>query len=164
MSKYFVETTGREMDDAWIQPYVGTPGTIFHDLGMVELVCTRCHTGNVSAQHVCADVMSGARRWSFEPRRADLEYVAWDGASPDACNSTDADLEDDAPRERQESWILRLVYEPWAVSGDLPGPEDVPDELAGEPDWAVYAIGSEDGEIEIVESGLTLAEAEEIAD
>jgi hypothetical protein len=64
-----------------------------------------------------------------------------------------------------EDSIPRIVYEPWALSGDLPGPDDVlprDPELADDPRWAVYLIGSEDVDIEVDADGLTLAEAEEM--
>jgi hypothetical protein len=61
------------------------------------------------------------------------------------------------------SWIPRVVYYlPWAVSGDLPGPEDVLSRhahLAEEPDWAIVLCGGNDGDIDVAEQGLTLAQA-----
>lgn len=51
------------------------------------------------------------------------------------------------------------------LSGDLPGPGEVlsrrPD-LADDPQWAIYLIGSNDGDIGVSATGLTLAEAREI--
>jgi hypothetical protein len=86
-------------------------------------------------------------------------------------NATDLDeeaiLEEEAEDEDTSDWIPRIVYEPWAVSGDLPEPAEVlrrrPD-LADDPQWAIYLIGSNDGDIEVAESGLTLAEARRIED
>ncbi len=51
-----------------------------------------------------------------------------------------------------EDTIPRIVCEPRALGGDLPGP----------PQWAVFLIGTENGDIEIDADGLTLAEAEEM--
>jgi len=62
-------------------------------------------------------------------------------------------------------WIGRVIFEPWAVSGDLPGPEHVlakHPELADEPSWAVFGIGSNDGDNEVWYDGLTLSQAEEL--
>ncbi len=64
-----------------------------------------------------------------------------------------------------EDTIPRIVCEPRALGGDLPGPDDVlpmHPELADEPQWAVFLIGTENGDIEIDADGLTLAEAEEM--
>ena len=64
-----------------------------------------------------------------------------------------------------EDAIPRIVLEPRTLSGDLPGPGDVlPShaELADDPQWAVYLIGSEDGDLEVDADELTLAEAEEM--
>ena len=71
-------------------------------------------------------------------------------------------LEDDLSTN---GWLSRIVYEPWALSGDLPGSEEVLSRraaLANDPRWAIYLIGSDDGDIEVSQSGLTLAEAREI--
>jgi len=78
----------------------------------------------------------------------------------------DVDNDEDLDDERDTSgWLSRIVYEPWALSGDLPAPDEVlrsrPD-LADDPQWAIYLIGSDDGDIDVSESGLTLAEAREI--
>jgi hypothetical protein len=82
---------------------------------------------------------------------------------------TDEDEYDDEDDEDQDQdtsgWLSRIIYEPWAYSGDLPGPSDVlrrRPELADDPQWAIYLIGSNDGDIEVSKTGLTLAEAREI--
>lgn len=86
-----------------------------------------------------------------------------------------ADFDEEASTEEEEDeyddeekdttgWLPRIIYEPWAFSGDLPGPDEVlrrrPD-LADDPQWAIYLIGSDEGDIEVSETGLTLAEARE---
>ncbi len=95
-----------------------------------------------------------------EPDEPEPGYANWDGDCPDAANSQASDLDDDDT----DGWLPRIVYEPWALSGDLPEPEEVlsryPD-LAGSPRWAIYLIGPDDGDINASETGLTLAEAHE---
>jgi len=78
----------------------------------------------------------------------------WD----DAADSTANDLDD----EDTTSWIPHVVYLPWAISGDLPGPDDVLPKhprLADQTDWAIVLCGSEDGQIEVAEEDLTLEQA-----
>lgn len=88
------------------------------------------------------------------------DYVTWTGDSADAADTEADDL------EQHGDWIGRAVYAPWAVSGDIPGPEEVlrrrPD-LADDPSWEVWGIGSNDGDVETWYTGLTLAEALELA-
>ena len=75
------------------------------------------------------------------------------------------DIGEEDIKEEEEvdtsDWESRIVYEPWAFSGDLPEPHDVlrrrPD-LADDPRWAIYLIGPNDGDIEVDETGLTLKE------
>jgi len=84
------------------------------------------------------------------------DMYGWD----DAADSTADDLDDE--QRDTTSWIPRVVYLPWAVSGDLPGPEHVLSRhrhLAEEPDWAIVLCGSNDGDIDVAEEGLTLAQA-----
>ena len=73
------------------------------------------------------------------------------------------DDEDYYEDEDTDDWVTRIVYEPWAMSGELPEPDEVlrkRPELANDPRWAIYLIGPNDGDIEVDASGLTLAEAE----
>jgi len=75
----------------------------------------------------------------------------------------DEDSYEDEDEKDTEGWVTRIVYEPWAMSGDLPEPDEVlrkGPELANDPRWAIYLIGPDDGDIEVDASGLTLAEAE----
>ena len=81
-------------------------------------------------------------------------------------DSDDYDYEDEETEEDVDTsgWIPRIVYEPFALSGDLPGPDEVlrrNPELADDPQWAIYLIGSDDGDIEADRTGLTLEEARE---
>ena len=89
------------------------------------------------------------------PREREVRMTdGWD----DAADSTANDLDD----EDTTSWIPRVVYLPWAISGDLPGPDDVLPKhphLADQTDWAIVLCGSEDGQIEVAEEDLTLAQA-----
>jgi hypothetical protein len=62
-------------------------------------------------------------------------------------------------RERllREAGVTRIIYEPWAISGDLPEPDELlrkRPELADDPQWAIYPIGPNDGDIEADASGL----------
>ena len=176
----FVEISAAEMDPSWITYERGTPGTLAHRLGGCWW-CRRCFATSVDRDHICSDIVSGGRRWvranllpeltgeatskgSINPTATDVlgkidmvleDYVTWHG-SDDSADSEADDLE-------HGDWIPRIVYEPWAVSGDLPGPEDVPEQLHDDPQWAVYGIGSDDGDIEVWHDGLTLSEAEELA-
>src|ERR1700747_2768985 len=71
--------------------------------------------------------------------------------------------EDDEDEKDTDGWGTRIVYEPWAISGDLPEPDEVlrkRPELANDPQWAIYLIGPDDGAIEVDASSLTLAQAE----
>jgi hypothetical protein len=73
------------------------------------------------------------------------------------------DDHEDEDEKEPEGWVARIVYEPWAFSGDLPEPDEVlrkRPELANDPQWAIYLIGPNDGDVEVDASGLTLAEAE----
>ena len=73
------------------------------------------------------------------------------------------DDHEDEDEKEPEGWVARIVYEPWAFSGDLPEPDEVlrkRPELANDPQWAIYLIGPNDGDVEADASGLTLAEAE----
>ena len=73
------------------------------------------------------------------------------------------DDEDYYEDEDTDDWVTRIVYEPWAMSGELPEPDEVlrkRPELANDPQWAIYLIGPDDGDIEVDASGLTLAQAE----
>jgi len=64
MAADFVEITATDMDPDWIEVYVGMPGTLARSLGP-SLWCSRCHkTRNVQLDHVCRDILSGARRWA----------------------------------------------------------------------------------------------------
>ena len=75
----------------------------------------------------------------------------------------DSDDDEETGEEADTSgWIPRIVYEPFALSGDLPGPDEVlrrNPELADNPQWAIYLIGSNDGDIKTDRTGLTLEEA-----
>ena len=76
------------------------------------------------------------------------------------------DFEDEDVEEEVDTsgWMSRIVYEPWAFSGDLPEPYEVLSkrpELADVPRWAIYLIGPDEGDIEVEKSGLTLQEAED---
>ena len=75
----------------------------------------------------------------------------------------DEDYYEGEDEKNTDDWVTRIVYEPWAFSGDLPEPDEVlrkRPELANDPRWAIYLIGPNDGDIEVDASGLTLAEAE----
>ena len=75
----------------------------------------------------------------------------------------DEDDDEDEDEKDTDAWVARIVYEPWAFSGDLPEPDEVlrkRPELANDPQWAIYLIGPNDGDVEVDASGLTLAEAE----
>jgi len=90
------------------------------------------------------------------------DEFGWD----DAADSEADDLDEHGDDLDHGDWIARVVFLPWAVSGDLPGPDDVlrrHPELADEPSWAVVYCGSNDGDIEVGPEGLTLSEAEELA-
>lgn len=94
-----------------------------------------------------------------------------DAVDPDVEAIPDDDEEEDGYEEDEDKdttgWIPRIIYEPWAFSGDLPEPDEVlrrHPHLADDPQWAIYLIGSDDGDIEVSESGLTLAEARRIED
>ena len=73
--------------------------------------------------------------------------------------------EEDVEEEVDDSdWESRIVYEPWAFSGELPEPHEVLSrrpELADDPQWAIYRIGPDEGDIEVDKTGLTLDEAYE---
>lgn len=76
------------------------------------------------------------------------------------------DFEDEDFEEEVDDsdWLPRIIYEPWAFSGDLPEPDEVlrrrPD-LADDPQWAIYRIGPDEGDIKVDRTGLTLDEAHE---
>jgi len=75
----------------------------------------------------------------------------------------DEDYYEDEDEKDTDNWVTRIIYEPWAISGDLPEPDEVlrkRPELANDPQWAIYLIGPDDGDIEVDASGLTLAQAE----
>jgi hypothetical protein len=84
--------------------------------------------------------------------------------------SEESDFEEDAEdyyededEKDTDGWVTRIVYKPWAFSGDLPEPDEVlgkRPELANDPQWAIYLIGPNDEDIEVDASDLTLAEAE----
>ena len=79
-------------------------------------------------------------------------------------SSEDIEEEDIEEEVDTSNWLPRIIYEPWAFSGDLPEPDEVlrrHPELADDPQWAIYLIGSDDGDIEVEKSGLTLEEARE---
>lgn len=63
----------------------------------------------------------------------------------------------------EDSWIKRPVWGPAFENDDLEFPETtlelLGDGAAHVDDWYVVACGSEDGEFEVVETGLTLEEA-----
>jgi len=58
--------------------------------------------------------------------------------------SDDQEDEETGEEAGTSGWIPRVVYEPLAFSGDLPGPGEVlrgNPELASDPQWAVYLVG-----------------------
>ena len=60
----WVEVTATEMNQDDVEVYVGRPGTLAYLLGP-SLWCRRCHqTEAVTLDHVCTDIVSGARRWT----------------------------------------------------------------------------------------------------
>lgn len=151
----FTEITATVMPADAVVFYRGRPGTIGHEMGGTWW-CTRCYETRVAEDHVCWDIQRGARRWVVlaDHHAEDVDDFGWD----DAADSEASDLDD-----KQGDWVTRVVYEPWAISGDLPGPDEVlrrHPELADDPQWAVFLVGSNDGEIDVEADGLTLAEAE----
>ena len=101
----------------------------------------------------------GPSLWRLHHEEPEPGFITWFGDSDDAASTESDDLDD----EHEGDWLSRIVFEPWALSGDLPEPEEVlskyPD-LADVPKWSIYEIGPEDGDISVAQTGLTLGEAE----